>query len=136
MKAVICGAGIAGLTLAWFLERDGWDVLIVERSPGPRGAGYVIDFFASGYDAAELMGLLPRLRELDYGIPAVTYVDDDGRERSRIDYGTFRRLQNDRLLTLMRGDLERALLHALGERVAFRFPRSIDAVARPTTRSP
>ena len=39
MRVIICGAGIAGLSLAWWLARDGWDVLIVERAPGLRDEG-------------------------------------------------------------------------------------------------
>lgn len=128
MKAVICGAGIAGLTLAWFLERDGWEVVVVEHAPGPRPEGYMIDFFASGYDAAELMGLLPELNELGYDMSEVSYVDNDGRRRSSVNYETFRRLQDGRLLALMRGDLEHVLHRAVGESVSMRFGCSIVAV--------
>jgi glycine/D-amino acid oxidase-like deaminating enzyme len=31
MRALICGAGIAGLTLACLLDHMGWDVQLVER---------------------------------------------------------------------------------------------------------
>jgi 2-polyprenyl-6-methoxyphenol hydroxylase-like FAD-dependent oxidoreductase len=48
VKAIICGAGIAGLTLAWWLERDGWDVVLVEREDGPRAGGDMIDFLRLG----------------------------------------------------------------------------------------
>ena len=51
--AVVCGAGIAGLTVAWWLDRDGWDVLLVERASGLRDEGYLVDFFGAGYDVAE-----------------------------------------------------------------------------------
>lgn len=36
MKALIRGAGIAGLTLAWHLERSGWEVELVEHAPAFR----------------------------------------------------------------------------------------------------
>jgi len=36
MRALICGAGIAGLTLACLLDHMGWDVQLVER---PRAYG-------------------------------------------------------------------------------------------------
>jgi 2-polyprenyl-6-methoxyphenol hydroxylase-like FAD-dependent oxidoreductase len=134
MKAVICGAGIAGLTLAWFLERGGWEVLMVERAAVPRDEGYMIDFFASGYDTAELMGLLPRLRELAYHLPEVAYVDRHGNRRSHLDYDLFRRFQRGRLLTLMRGDLEHALRQAAGDRVEIRYDRSVEAVAATADR--
>ncbi len=32
MKAVVCGAGISGLTVAWWLERQGFDVSVFERN--------------------------------------------------------------------------------------------------------
>jgi 2-polyprenyl-6-methoxyphenol hydroxylase-like FAD-dependent oxidoreductase len=36
MKAVICGAGIAGLTLAHQLAAQGWEVTLLEQASGPR----------------------------------------------------------------------------------------------------
>ena len=35
----------------------------------------MIDFFGPGFDAAETMGLLPRLRELAYNVAELNYVD-------------------------------------------------------------
>lgn len=59
MKAIICGAGIAGLSLAQRLNALHGDVVVIEKAPGPRTQGYMIDFFGLGYDAAEAMGVLP-----------------------------------------------------------------------------
>ena len=70
MKAVICGAGIAGLALARGLSTYGWDIVVLEQAPGPRTQGYMIDFFGLGYDAAEALGVLPRLQELSYDVEA------------------------------------------------------------------
>ena len=75
MKAVICGAGIAGLALARQLSTHGWEVVVLEKAPGPRTQGYMIDFFGAGYDAAEAMGVLPRLRELGYRVEEARFVD-------------------------------------------------------------
>ncbi|HVC32294.1 MAG TPA: NAD(P)-binding protein [Chloroflexota bacterium] len=44
MKILIAGAGIAGLTLAYCLERHGHHPVVVEKLPGLRDAGYMIDF--------------------------------------------------------------------------------------------
>jgi 2-polyprenyl-6-methoxyphenol hydroxylase-like FAD-dependent oxidoreductase len=65
---VICGAGIAGLALASRLATLGDEVVLLERSPGPREQGYMIDFFGPGYDATEAMGLLPAIRKVAYPI--------------------------------------------------------------------
>jgi 2-polyprenyl-6-methoxyphenol hydroxylase-like FAD-dependent oxidoreductase len=85
-QAMISGAGIAGLTLAWWLHRDGWQVELIERAAGPRTEGYMIDFGGSGYDVAERMGLIPRLRELQTGNTSVAYVDSTGRSAGRLEY--------------------------------------------------
>ncbi|MCA2222799.1 FAD-dependent monooxygenase [Nonomuraea aurantiaca] len=86
MKAVICGAGIGGLALAQRLDTIGWDVVVLERSPGPRTHGYMIDFFGPGYDAAEAVGVLPRLHEVGYVVTEMTYRDEEGRRRSGMYY--------------------------------------------------
>jgi len=36
VKAVICGAGLTGLALAQRLGTLGWDVVVLEKAPGPR----------------------------------------------------------------------------------------------------
>src|SRR5579884_299916 len=109
MKVLICGAGIAGLALAQRMQRHGWEVSIVEHAPGPRSQGYMLDFFGPGYDAAEAMGVLPRLQRMAYRLEQVAFVDRHGRRRARIDYTQFARLLNGRLLSLMRPDLATAL---------------------------
>jgi 2-polyprenyl-6-methoxyphenol hydroxylase-like FAD-dependent oxidoreductase len=124
----VCGAGIAGLASAYFLARKGWDVLVLERAPGLRTAGYPIDFTASGYDAAEAGGLLPALQARRCPIDAAVFVDQDDRVRSLIDYRQFAASQRGRLLSLARGDLERVLHDALPDGVECRYATSIASV--------
>jgi 2-polyprenyl-6-methoxyphenol hydroxylase-like FAD-dependent oxidoreductase len=121
MKAVICGAGIAGLALAHRLSTLGWEIVVLEKAPGPRTQGYMIDFFGAGYDAAEAMGLLPRLRELGYRVEEARFVDAAGRTQARLRYRQFARTVNGRLLSIMRPDLELALRESLLARVELRF---------------
>ena len=84
MKIAIIGAGIAGSTLAYWLQRSNHEVLLVEASQQLRSGGYVIDFWGLGYDVAEKMGLLGRLRELSYQVREVRSVDRHGRKRGRV----------------------------------------------------
>ncbi|MFE3323337.1 FAD-dependent oxidoreductase [Streptomyces sp. NPDC059176] len=121
MKAVICGAGIAGLALAHRLDALGWDVVVLEKAPGPRTQGYMVDFFGPGYDAAEAMGLMPALKELAYRIDEASFVDDHGHRRAGLDYARFSRAIGGRLLSIMRPDLEQALREALPAAVDLRF---------------
>ncbi|AXB41434.1 FAD-dependent monooxygenase [Amycolatopsis albispora] len=126
MKAVICGAGIAGLTLAGRLSDLGGEVVLLERAPGPRTHGYMIDFFGPGYDAAESMGLLPALEGVAHPVEEAWYVDADGRRRATVRPGLF---AHGPLLNLMRPDLERVLRDQLPDTVDQRFGVSPVAVA-------
>jgi 2-polyprenyl-6-methoxyphenol hydroxylase-like FAD-dependent oxidoreductase len=127
--AVICGAGIAGLTTAWWLDRDGWRVIVAERAAGLRGEGYMIDFFGPGYDVAERMDLLSRLREIQTSIRSVHYVAPSGRSQGTLDYNKFLAAFDGRGFTFMRGDLERVLSAALADGVDVRYGTTIDAIA-------
>lgn len=128
MQAVICGAGIAGLTLAWWLERSGWDVTVIEIAPGFRDEGYMIDFFGPGYRTAESMDLIPALRDVAYRVPDICWVRPDGGVIGCVDYELFRRFAGGRLLSVMRPDLEHLLADAVADRCDLRFGVSIDAV--------
>ena len=81
MRIAINGAGIAGPTLAWWLQRAGHEVVLVEQAPRLRQGGYVIDFWGLGYDIAERMGVLPEVRRLGYQVREVRYVDAHARSR-------------------------------------------------------
>ncbi|NUR02779.1 MAG: FAD-dependent oxidoreductase [Streptomyces sp.] len=133
MRAVICGAGIAGLALAGRLHNMlGWEVVVLEKAPHPRTEGYMIDFFGPGYDAAEAMGVLPWLEELGYPVSEAAFLDDQGRCRARLGYDRFARSLDGRLLSIMRPDLELALREQLSFAVGLRYgvgPARIDPSA-------
>ena len=74
MKAVICGAGIAGLTLAVCLAHRGWQVIILDEGLTARGEGYMIDLFGSGFEAARRMELMPRLQEVKYAFSSIRWL--------------------------------------------------------------
>lgn len=124
-SAVICGAGIAGLSLAHELVRHRWDVTVVERAPGPREQGYMMDFFGLGYLAAERMGLLERLHELSSEVESLAYVDELGRTRAAVRYASLARALDGRLLSIMRPDLERALRAAVGDAAQIRYGQTV-----------
>ncbi|ONI86455.1 FAD-dependent oxidoreductase [Actinosynnema sp. ALI-1.44] len=129
MRVVICGAGIAGLTLANHLA-DRHDVTVLEKSPGPRPQGYMIDFFGPGYDAADRMGLLPRLESVGYRVSEAAYVDETGRRRAGLPFDTFAKAVDGKLISIMRPDLEAALREHLPDTAHLRFGTSITHIER------
>lgn len=129
MKVVICGAGIAGLTLANRISALGGGVTVLERAPGPRSQGYMIDFVGPGFDAAEAMGLLPAMSEVAYPVDEVSLVDEHGRRRAGVPYAQFAKAVRARLRSVMRPDLEQVLRHSLPEDVDLRFGATLVGVA-------
>ncbi|NUT04259.1 MAG: FAD-dependent oxidoreductase [Hamadaea sp.] len=125
MRTVVVGAGIAGLAVAHRLAELGAQVTVVEKAPGPRHQGYMIDFFGPGYEAAQRMGLLPRLRELGYHVQRFSYVDDRGEVRASMDYQRFEKAASGGIVSIMRPDLERALREAVADRVDLRYGTSV-----------
>ena len=113
MKAVVVGAGIAGLVTGRQLGLAGWDVEILEKSAAPRPDGYMMDFFGPGVDASERIGLYPRLAAAAYHIQAADYVDERGRRTCSLDYDQFAKFAGAKVLSLLRPDMERAALAAL-----------------------
>jgi 2-polyprenyl-6-methoxyphenol hydroxylase-like FAD-dependent oxidoreductase len=128
MRVLICGAGIGGLALALMLGRLGCETEVVERASGVREEGYMIDFFGPGFEAAEAMGLLPRLRQVAYPVDELNYVDRNGRPRASLDYQRIARSLDGRLLSLLRGDLARTIYEDLGGPVKVRFDSSVREV--------
>ena len=79
-RILISGAGIAGLTLAIQLKQHGLEPVVIEQAAAPRTEGYMMDFFGTGWDVAERMGLTERLKAIKYPIDALAFVDDEGVE--------------------------------------------------------
>src|SRR6516164_8993476 len=96
MRIIINGVGIAGPTLAYWLRKAGHEVLLIEEAPQLRRGGYVIDFGLVGYDIAEKMGLIPRLRELGYRVGETRLVDRHGRTSASLMTDSLARLTHDR----------------------------------------
>ncbi len=132
MKVLISGGGIAGPTLAYWLQKSGHEVLLVERSPQLRSGGYVIDFWGVGYDIAEKMGLIPRIRELGYQVREVRFVDDHGRKRGGFAVDVFSRMTDGRFTSLPRSELAATIYHAIDGKVETVFGDSIARIEEGT----
>ncbi|WP_454855511.1 FAD-dependent monooxygenase [Promicromonospora soli] len=125
-RAVVVGAGIAGLGAALRLHQAGWDALVVERAPSRRSGGYAVAFAGPGYDAAERMGVLPELVERHITPDEMVYMRPDGRPRFSVPGPTVRALAGDRALNILRGDIEDVLFTALSERTAGDAPNTVE----------
>jgi 2-polyprenyl-6-methoxyphenol hydroxylase-like FAD-dependent oxidoreductase len=128
MRIVINGAGVAGPTLAYWLTRSHHEVTLIEQSPQLRDGGYVIDFWGVGYDIAEKMGVLPKVKELGYQVREVRFVDRHGDKVGGFSADVFGRMTNDRFTSLKRSDLAGAIYQALHGKVETIFGNSVASI--------
>ncbi len=128
MRIAINGAGIGGPTLAYWLRKSGHEVLLVEEAPSLRRGGYAIDFWGIGYDIAERMGLLPRIKEIGFQIKEMRYVDRQGRKRGGFSVDVFRRMTAGRFIELARSELAATIYEALEGKVETIFGDSIAGI--------
>lgn len=134
MRAIVSGAGVAGLALADRLARDGWTVEVVERAPAPRASGYLIDFFGPGYDAAERLGLLPALRERAESYDELRSVDAAGRVRATLPIQLVGDAVGGRYMTILRPQLVDALHAQLPATVRIRWGTQVETAHDDGTR--
>ncbi|MGW2822674.1 FAD-dependent monooxygenase [Streptomyces sp. NPDC001443] len=100
---LICGAGIAGLTLAHWLARHGFQATVVERAPALRTGGNGVDVRGQAVEVAERTGIMARVRELATDVRGMKFVDSSDRTVARV--GT----HDPACVEIMRGDLVRLL---------------------------
>ncbi len=133
MKIIINGAGIAGQTLAYWLLQYGFDPTLVEQSTRLRTGGYMIDFWGSGFDVAEKMGLIPELMRKGYLLRELRLVNSLGKRCGGFSAEVFHELTNGRYVSLPRGDLAKAIDDKIGNGVKTIFSDSISSIEQNAT---
>jgi 2-polyprenyl-6-methoxyphenol hydroxylase-like FAD-dependent oxidoreductase len=121
-RILVSGASVAGLTVAHWLDRYGFEVTVVERSAGLRPGGQALDVRGPALEVARRMGVLAEFRGRTTGLRGMSMVDNSGAEIHRT---TERTLTGGRLdsedLEVLRDDLIEILHAACGVGVRFVF---------------
>jgi 2-polyprenyl-6-methoxyphenol hydroxylase-like FAD-dependent oxidoreductase len=128
-RVLISGGGIAGLTLAIQLKQHGFEPLVIERDPAFRTEGYMMDFFGTGWDVAERMGLIERLLAIKYPIAALGFVSGDGEPYFQVPLDRLRGALGGHYTYVRRPDLERVLAERARELgIEIRFSTSLHKI--------
>jgi 2-polyprenyl-6-methoxyphenol hydroxylase-like FAD-dependent oxidoreductase len=117
MKVAICGVGIAGGTLAYWLLHAGHQPVLIEEAPSLRTGGYIMDFWGLGYTVAERMGLRESLHAAGYAVEEIRFVDDGSRAVGGFAVDALRELTHGRMTSLPRGELAAAIYGTIRGRV-------------------
>lgn len=119
--ALVTGAGIAGPAAAYWLSRIGFEVTVVERSPGPRAGGQNIDVRGSAREVLRLMELEDEVRARGTGETGTAFVRPDGTAVAEfpVDPGTGDGPTAE--LEILRGALAEVLVDACPPDVEWRW---------------
>lgn len=127
-EVLISGASIAGPALAFWLNRYGYAVTVVEKAPTLRDGGYPIDVRGTALDVVARMGILPRLRDAHIDLRRLTFLEGDGSEVASLHPHNVTGGVTGRDLEVRRGDLSDALYTAVRDDVEFLFNDSVDTL--------
>ncbi len=134
MRILISGASIAGPVLAYWLERFGFTVTVVERSPTLRkSGGHAVDLFKPAMDIVERMGVLERVQAKKTGTQLLGFrLETDPGRRREMRVSRLLGAVSDRHAEIMRDDLSEIFHDITRDRVEYVFDDSIAAITEDT----
>lgn len=127
-RVLVSGASIAGPALAWWMQRYGWEVVVVERADELRTAGQNIDVRGAGREVVRRMGLEDAVRAAGTGELGTRFVGRDGRTRAELPAGTGDTDGATAELEILRGELARLLVEHSRDTTDYRFGTTIAAL--------
>ncbi|MFI1018603.1 FAD-dependent oxidoreductase [Streptomyces sp. NPDC020965] len=127
-NVLISGAGIAGPTLAYWLNRYGYEVTVVEKAGALRAGGYPVDVRGTALEVVRRMEVLPRLREAHIDLRRLTFLSGDGGQVASVHPYSITGGVEGHDLEVRRGDLTDTLYATVRDDVEFLFNDSIDTV--------
>ncbi|MFD3374236.1 MULTISPECIES: FAD-dependent monooxygenase [unclassified Streptomyces] len=125
---LVSGASIAGPAVAFWLQRYGFGVTVVEKSTGLRGGGYPIDVRGTAVEVARRMGILPQLQKAHIESRRLTFLNADGSEAAIVHPQAVVGGVEGHDVEVPRGDLAEVLYGAVRDEVEFVFDDSIDVL--------
>ncbi|KAK4697739.1 hypothetical protein P7C71_g387, partial [Lecanoromycetidae sp. Uapishka_2] len=126
-RVIISGAGIAGAVLAYWLGKNGFQVIVVERSLPDNQSGQIVDVEGPAREIVKRMGVLEEIQSKVTHEAGIRFVDDSSREFARFPAGE---TEASSEIEIMRPALTGALLGAADglSNVEFRYGRTIKSL--------
>jgi len=122
---LISGAGIAGPALAFWLNKSGYRVTIVELADDIRPGGQTVDLRGAGGDVVERMGLIDKMRARSLDQRGVAWIKSDGHRRAEMPVTAFNGNGLVSKLEILRGDLVDVLYQETKDQAEYRFHAGI-----------
>jgi hypothetical protein len=107
----------------------------IEQAPHLRTAGYAIDFGGSGWDVADHMHLISALRQRENTVPFFIFKDSAGCTLASLPTAVFLHAFQDKMVQIIRPDLEAVLYETIRDTVSIRFGTSSQQIGSYLTMS-
>jgi len=126
-RILICGAGVAGSILAYWLAKYDFQVVVVERSRSEQKVGQGLEIEEPALKIVKSMGILDKLNEKKTGEMGTNLVDAHGRSCGILEVGS---MSPTGALELMRGDLTEILYKSAdgSANVTYQFETTIHSL--------
>jgi 2-polyprenyl-6-methoxyphenol hydroxylase-like FAD-dependent oxidoreductase len=122
---LISGAGIAGPALAFWLNKSGYRVTIVELANDIRPGGQTVDLRGAGGEVVQRMGLIDKMRARSLDQRGVAWIKSDGNRRAEMPVTAFNGNGLVSKLEILRGDLVDVLYQETKGQTEYRFDTRI-----------
>ena len=119
-EVLVSGASIAGLSIAYWMNRSGYKVTVVEVAPAPRMGGTAVDLQGSTIDVVKRMGIYEQLKSGALNLETIVFKDTND-----ATVGSIAVERKGEEIEIERSELVRILLAQLKGEVAFVFNNSI-----------
>ncbi len=127
---LISGASIAGPALAFWLNKYGFNVTIVEKTPMLRGGGYRVDVRGIAVDVAERMGLMNKMRGSGTAMKGSSFINSSGKRLVSMNDPNMFGMRQANDAEIMRGDLSNILYEATKDDATYIFNDSISEMVQ------
>lgn len=130
-RVLICGAGVSGSIVAFWLGQHDFEVVVVERSPANQKLGQGIEIEEPALSVVRAMGILDKLKQKKTGEMGCDLVDHHSKSHALFKIGG---ISPTGELELMRGDLTEVLYKAADEHdnVTYNFETTIQSLRQTT----
>ncbi|GAB3875143.1 FAD-dependent monooxygenase [Kibdelosporangium lantanae] len=113
---LISGASVAGLSLAHWLRRHGFQPTLVEKAPALREGGQAIDIRGVAREVVERMGIMEAVRAHHTGARGIAFLNAKGKRAASMSADAFGHSGGIVAeIEILRGDLVRILHESAGD---------------------
>lgn len=125
---LISGASIAGLTMAYWMNRYGYRVTVVEIGPAPRLGGSPIDVRGDSLDIAKRMNILEAIKAAKLQTKGLQFMNADNEKQGLMLVEEIGAIRPGDDTEIRRDDLVNILYSVAQDNVVYKFNNHISAI--------